>query len=267
MKLARKVGTAVVFSLFGAVLWLGCTDDEQPSATKDGGGGGSNKDVTTTGDGTTGNPEGGGNEGGGPQGISCQNYCAAIAANCTGANQQYPSNQACLATCNNNRMLAGAAGETNTATLACRQYHALVAATDQATHCPHAGPSGGGQCGSRCEAFCRFASDPQVGFCKYVAPPDGGVDAGGDADPDAEAGVVDAGPGLGYTPPYTSVAECLTACAAFPVVTAGEAYNNSDSKNNFNCRMYHLVNGIGLGNQNGKVHCDHIGVSSPTCNQ
>jgi hypothetical protein len=41
-------------------------------------------------------------------------------------------------------------------TLGCRAYHAGAAPTNTSLHCPHAGPSGGGVCGSICEAYCNL---------------------------------------------------------------------------------------------------------------
>ena len=41
-------------------------------------------------------------------------------------------------------------------TLGCRNYHAEMAKTDATTHCVHAGPSGGGVCGTPCEGFCTI---------------------------------------------------------------------------------------------------------------
>jgi hypothetical protein len=31
-------------------------------------------------------------------------------------------------------------------TIGCHTYHAMAAANDEALHCPHAGPGGGGVC-------------------------------------------------------------------------------------------------------------------------
>lgn len=71
-------------------------------------------------------------------------YCTAIQANCTVENAQYASDQECLDAC---ALLApGMPGDQTGNTIACRQYHADVAATTPVPHCEHAGPDGGGQC-------------------------------------------------------------------------------------------------------------------------
>ena len=64
----------------------------------------------------------------------------------------------------------GTAGATDGNSLECRAYHAGKAgeAGMAATHCPHAGPTGGdqdvsdtnaGACGEGCEAFCALGSE------------------------------------------------------------------------------------------------------------
>jgi hypothetical protein len=52
----------------------------------------------------------------------------------------------CLSTCNGASWSIGTAGATSGNSIACRTYHAGAAAGDPATHCPHAGPTGGGVC-------------------------------------------------------------------------------------------------------------------------
>jgi len=88
---------------------------------------------------------------------SCQTYCATIMANCTDANQQYTDMSTCVASCSH--FPAGTAADTMGDTLGCRIYHAGAAAGAGAdTHCEHAGPLGGGQCGTNeCMGFCDIA--------------------------------------------------------------------------------------------------------------
>jgi len=48
-------------------------------------------------------------------------------------------------------------------TVGCRAYHAGAASSAAATHCPHAGPTGGGMCGSNCEAYCNLTAKACTG--------------------------------------------------------------------------------------------------------
>ena len=85
---------------------------------------------------------------------TCEAYCVAVIANCTGS---YASKGACLETC---ATLAGwdegTPGATDGNTLACRQTHADAAATDAAASCDAASASGGGRCGSWCDTYCAL---------------------------------------------------------------------------------------------------------------
>jgi len=82
-------------------------------------------------------------------GNTCAFYCAQIMMNCTGANTQYTSADECVSYCNGARWTPGTPGETENNTLACRIYHGGVPAMMMpGTHCPHAGPTGDGVCGS-----------------------------------------------------------------------------------------------------------------------
>lgn len=86
----------------------------------------------------------------------CTAYCNTIQAACTGANAQYTSTATCVASCMH--FPAGTMGATSGNSLACRAAHAQLAQGDPNTHCVHAGPSGGGVCGTACEGFCAVAS-------------------------------------------------------------------------------------------------------------
>jgi hypothetical protein len=137
---------------------------------------------------------------GGPVEQTCAGYCAAISANCSGPTAQYSTEQDCLSVCA--AFPAGAAADMAGNTLGCRIYHAGAAADDAVTHCPHAGPGGGGACGSDCESFCTIAAA--------------------------------ACPGA-----FADMAACMGECAGFD---ASEVYDASDIMGNtFACRMYHLT--------------------------
>src|SRR5262245_42399474 len=99
---------------------------------------------------------GGSDSGRGGLTLDCDSYCNAINTACTATRKQYASVQNCLDACAD--LPLGALSDTSGNTLGCRVYHTTAAMTDPATHCVHAGPSGGGQCGaSICEGFCSIA--------------------------------------------------------------------------------------------------------------
>jgi len=52
---------------------------------------------------------------------------------------------------------AGTDGDTAKNNVHCRIYHTTAALGDPALHCPHAGLSGGNQCGSWCDVYCHLA--------------------------------------------------------------------------------------------------------------
>jgi hypothetical protein len=268
MKYVRSLVVMTSFSLFGAVCWAGCTDDENPANPKDGGGAADPKKDTGTADAPQTLDATLGDTGRQIQ-LTVADYCLVMTQSCAG---QYPSPASCTAAAT--RMVLGTVTDTNVDTLGCRLRAAVGG------QCAVASASGGGVCGSRCESFCRLASnDTPLGFCRKLVI-DAGVDAndgavadGAAADGEAgtgEGGVVDAGAvdaGFQYQEPYASHAACLSACSAYPVDN-NEAYGSSGPSNNYNCRMYHLLNGMGLGpGPNGKIHCEHIAQTSATCNQ
>jgi len=74
--------------------------------------------------------------GGNTCGSWCDNYCQLMAANCTGTNAVYDA-----ATCMTKCATIPTSGQVNDTTgnsIQCRIYHLGVAASDPATHCPHA---------------------------------------------------------------------------------------------------------------------------------
>lgn len=78
---------------------------------------------------------------------SCEEMCRVTQSTCTGANAVYESTEECLAACGVFDL--GTGGDIANFSVGCRTYHAITArATDgAAVHCPHAGPTGEGQCG------------------------------------------------------------------------------------------------------------------------
>jgi hypothetical protein len=84
-----------------------------------------------------------------PMGLTCATYCAQLMTNCTGANTQYNDMAECMTYCAAARWPLGTEGATSGNTLACRIYHGGAPAMMMpGTHCPHAGPTGDGVCGS-----------------------------------------------------------------------------------------------------------------------
>ena len=135
-----------------------------------------------------------------PPAEGCDGYCTTIATHCMGPFTQYGSPEMCLASCA--AFAPGTPGETAGNTLACRTYHAGVAADADDIHCTHAGPGGDMACGSNCEGFCAIAGN----YCP-------------DAWPDAAA--------------------CNAACIGFD---AAEKYDASDvGGDTLACRLYHVT--------------------------
>jgi hypothetical protein len=86
---------------------------------------------------------------------TCADYCSKIMSACTGDNAQFNSMDNCIASCA--AYPVGTAADMAGNTLGCRSYHAGAAATNAATHCAHAGPSGDGTCGDVCDGYCQLA--------------------------------------------------------------------------------------------------------------
>lgn len=84
--------------------------------------------------------------GGGVCGTYCDVYCDFLDDNCMGANAQYASRGACDTACAALTVTTSVAPEVGDS-VQCRSYHAsFPAQMSPATHCPHAGQSGGGVC-------------------------------------------------------------------------------------------------------------------------
>ncbi len=144
----------------------------------------------------------------------CMQYCTTIMTNCTGSDavdggtmkphQQYSTMTNCLNSCK--AMPVGNTGDKAGNTLNCRVYHAMAAAMDPDTHCPHAGPGGDGVCGATCDGYCQIAMMYCVG----------------------DAGV------------YASAADCQTTCAKF---RDDAGYNVTDTSlqatGQVACLLYH----------------------------
>jgi hypothetical protein len=167
-------------------------------------------------------------------GTPCDSYCASVMANCTGANQEYLDSATCLAMCRH--FEPGVSGDTTQDSLACRTYHAGAAATDPDFHCRHAGPVGGGVCGTDpCAPFCLL----DFALCGDMAsPPYSGGESG-----------------------------CHAACtASLTYQTSGTGDLTQSTGNTLNCRIYHLESAYEPNNPDAKTtHCRHTAIQSATC--
>ncbi len=138
--------------------------------------------------------------GGGVCGTRCEGYCDQVMTNCTGANAQFPDRNACLATCAAFPVVDSATVTAGNS-VECRTYHgSFPSRTDATVHCAHAGTSGGGLCGTRCDAYCDQAT--------------------------ANCG----------TQLYADRTSCMLACPTFSATTAPE---NATTGNSLQCRTYH----------------------------
>lgn len=159
--------------------------------------------------------EGGSSESGPPAGDACETYCANAMANCSGDNALYPGMAECMATCAG--LPEGDPADTAGNTVWCRAYHAGdPAVQDPNMHCPHASASGGDTCGTPCEAYCSLM----------------GANCGG------EVAV------------FPSEADCMAACAAFPV----DAPFSATDGNSAQCRVYHASFPAAM---DAATHCGH----------
>ena len=92
---------------------------------------------------------------------TCENYCTIVMESCTDGNQQYDNVESCIDYCLNVAQWdLGTADAVDGNSIGCRTYHADVASMmDPDIHCAHAGPTGGGVCGSYCESYCQLAGN------------------------------------------------------------------------------------------------------------
>ena len=167
---------------------------------------------------------------------TCSNYCDTVTASCTDENVQYAGFQSCMDICKVSAPFPqGQSSNTSGNTLGCRSYHAQVAAADPTTHCSHAGPGGGGMCGSWCENYCHFT----LAHC------------------------------TGTNALYSGLNACMTSCANFP----DNAPNGATSGDSVQCRTYHAtVAGLGSpvvhcphASKAGGGVCEDVVIPGDTC--
>jgi len=231
----------IALSLTAVVaLAAGCGDDDGDGGTGGSGntgntgntGGGTGNSGNSGGSGNSGNTGGTGNTGntgggGGSTGIpSCADYCDGIDTACTADSPQYidlPG--ACEAFCAvlTEGTSADVDGDDVTMQLdtrGCRAYHLSAVPMDEALHCPHAGPAGGGQCGNKMESFCA-----------------------------SQAALCTAGNRV-----YANEAACVTDMTD-NVVEGGTYDATQTATNTMNCRIYHLTAAA----VDPDMHCQHTG--------
>lgn len=150
------------------------------------------------------------------QAAECNDYCDLITAHCTGTLKQYSDRNSCLATCG--AMPLGDATSHAGHSVMCRTFTAALAENDPMTTCTKAGPGGDGACGGNCESFCAMADV----LC------------------------------TGANQSYATVAECMTACAAFP--TTPPYSSEVTGGNSLACRLYHLT----AASTDPVTHCVHL---------
>ncbi len=219
-----------------AISLAGCGDGGSGNTGGSTGGTGGATGGTGGATGGTGGATGGtggatGGAGGTTSNLSCDAYCAEIATNCAGDQQQYVDTDGCMGVCAT--FDPGTIDDKSGATLGCHLYHGGVpAAGDPATHCAHAGPLGGGSCGNDCDNFCEIA----VAVCGSQA-----------------------------TPPYADVAACKTACEGFADTTAVPYSAKVNSGDSLACRMYHLSVAASSVDA-ATTHCPHVAAVSSQCN-
>ena len=222
---------------------LGVTEatvDPDLDGGTDGSGGGSSTVTSTTSSGTGSSSSSSSSGTGGGSGISCLSYCQTIAKNCTGINAEYISLDVCMAMCAT--FDPGQPGDMTNDSLACRQGHALEAATDPITYCQQAGPLAAGPCTTPCSAFCLL--DFNLCGPHNVFPFDGGTK------------------------------DCKTECEGFPYLISANSTDAGPagdilflSGNTLNCRIYHLESAYNPADPNAiALHCPHTAVDSATCN-
>lgn len=128
----------------------------------------------------------------------CESFCDRAVHRCD-EYPQYPGEASCVAVC---ETWPAGDGHDAASTLACREHHLEETLSDPATHCAHAGPSGGGACGSPCESFCALAGL----FCEGV---------------------------------YADAPSCLEACASLD--DGGVWSSTTASGDTLQCRFTHVV--------------------------
>jgi hypothetical protein len=157
---------------------------------------------------------------------TCEGYCTAVMANCTGVFAVYTTIETCLAVCP--FLPEGAEGDATGNSAQCRWHQATLAPSEPSFYCPAAGPGGNGVCGTNCEGLCELASK----LC------------------------------TGPLDPWSDASACASDCASLPDLGS---YSTDPSKEMYEgptveCRLFH-VSAAAVDDAN--AHCPHVGGKSP----
>jgi hypothetical protein len=161
--------------------------------------------------------------GSGACGSRCEKYCQIIQKNCVGTSAQFTDMSSCMQFCKSNP--DGSFKDTNVDTKDCRIYHAFagVALNDTTTHCPHAGHSGGNQCGTWCTVYCGLATTVCTGANQL----------------------------------YANMGACTTACNGIAITgKPGDTTGNT-----VQCRIYHL-GAASADAAAATLHCPHANLTA-----
>jgi hypothetical protein len=87
----------------------------------------------------------------------CPDFCKLVSSTCGQSFPVYDNEAQCEALCNGYD-LGTSSDENADDTLACRRWHAYTGLTLNLprVHCSHAGPTGDGHCGDKCESYCSL---------------------------------------------------------------------------------------------------------------
>jgi len=183
----------------GADLDLSSGGGSSEGGSSSEGGGSTGADVSTGQEAESG--EAGESSGGGIE-AACQEYCSLVTDHCADDLSQYSGTQLCESTCA--FIPLGQAGDELGNSVACRSFHAVLAAEGPEVHCPHAGPAGDGTCGADCESFCSLAAST-----------------------------------CGDLNPFAGAEACIAACEGFP--TDPQYSAEAPDADSYACRLRHLT--------------------------
>jgi hypothetical protein len=165
----------------------------------------------------------------------CAGYCGATLAACTGDLAQYSSMAECMAICTDAAWPAGTPGATSGNTIACRIYHAGVAASMPMVHCAHTGATGGGVCVGATPIFradtTGYTRVDRMGMPAVATAliPSGSKDAYNDAGPTEDISLTFAGDILGsLTGLHMALDDDLTTLGLVPCSVAPADYVDLD---------------------------------------
>jgi len=184
--------------------------------------------------------------------LSCDSYCTAIQANCTGDNAQYVGTDALLArtSCLNTCALfeIGTLSDTQSNTLGCRLHYAIQASDPAvaAIDCPRAGPAG--DVVSSAPGFCS-GGDACASFCALEIQACGSVQMPLPGEPrDARGNPLDQ---------YVNMTNCVSSCSQ---LDKAHAYGPSAMGNSFACRLYQATQAVIDVMPHGVMSCADTGL-------